>query len=154
MQNPFKKKSIAEIEAHAQVKQRSIDDKFYTDKLDEQRKFFIDKMKKQEMDMQTIFDKRIKDVENKFTIDIIRLKKKLLEYKEQVKRDHKAWIKFKNFIPKALSLSEKLKAVTFAEQQKALDKNRLVEQIENGFEYINIELNKVAPEIESLMKLE
>jgi chromosome segregation ATPase len=151
MFNFLKSKSEKQIEIEARSKQRIEDEKYWMKQLDEQRARYADAIEMQKEAAEKKTKNEIKKVKDKCDEEISQWKQRVVEANQYVADAQSAWLKYKNFIPKAMDYANILKTELFTKQQEITRQLKTVNSAEDGFEGLERGLIEITPKIEKLL---
>ena len=147
-------KLLKDVASRARAKERKKVESKFLDELEDQRKEFLEKIKVQKHSLEKEKEDAVKETENKLGVLITELQEKIIKLEEQVKQDQKAWLLYKNFVPRAMKIANMLTAKTTIKLDNASKRFGQAMRLEEDLEYLQLELSKILPKVEQKMGIQ
>jgi hypothetical protein len=150
----WKTKSEKEIEANARAKERATCEEHFLNELSIQRKRFQCKLNDREKELSSEHEKREKDIETKFGIEISRLFNRIAVLEDENRRYLEA---VSRVAPYAYKLESIAQSLAVESQEIAVEKARKMANINNvkhELESTMRKIEKLSPKLNKLMNID
>jgi hypothetical protein len=147
----WKNKAEKQIEIEARSKQRAEDEKYWLQQLSKQRDRFMEDMEKQKKSLENEKQEEIQKIKNTCDENIGQWKQRVVEANVYISDAQKAWLAYKDFIPKAMDYANMLKTGLFVKQQEMTRQMGQAAGAEEGIEGLQRSLIEITPKIEKLL---
>lgn len=149
-----RRKAKKNIIRRAQAKQRAFDDKFYTAEMEQQRKTFVEAIKRAEENCEKEYALKEKALKKEYEEKNLELKLRVVEMDQKVRDAQAAWLIYKDWLPEALNSATAIRSGMFLKQQEITRSMGIVHGGEDKLELLQKQMVEKTEKIEKLLHFE